>query len=140
MFSTQYKDGGSTEFLGLGYKIINCKTLNGDTSNNFGLYNLNIEKSCIQSNEILPLYMKIIDNLMATDKSNAEFLALDLDSFELLDDFGENDLLEYSKKYHKNVFKASYNDLDEKGYVNGLDLRGYLISINKFEKKNNIII
>lgn len=139
LFKTQYKDGGSTEYFGLGYKIIKCNTLNGDTSNNFGLYNLNIEKTCIQSNEILPLYMKIIDNLMSTSKSSAEFLALDLDTFELLDEFGENDLLEYSKKYHKSVFKASYKDLEENGYTDNLEIDGYLITINQFEKRNNII-
>lgn len=139
LFKTQYKDGGTTEYFGLGYKIIKCNTLNGDISNNFGLYNLNIDKTCIQANEILPLYMKIIDNLMLGSKGGSEFLALDLNTFELLDEFGENDLIEYSKKYHNNVFKASYKDLEENGYVDGHELRGYLISINKFEKRNNVI-
>lgn len=35
-----YKDGGSREYFGLGYKVIKCNTLFGDKTINIGFYSL----------------------------------------------------------------------------------------------------
>ena len=39
-------DGGSTEYNGLGYKVIKCNTLAGDKSAHFGFYSLTISDVC----------------------------------------------------------------------------------------------
>ncbi len=136
----KYMDGGSKEYIGLGYKVIKCNTLNGDNSYNIGFYNLNINNVCISSDEIYSLYIKIIDILMTSKRSNdSEFLALDLDSFKLLDNHQENSILKYSEKYHSNVIKSNYTELNENNINEELELKGYLISIDKFNKNNNII-
>lgn len=35
-----YRDGGSQEYYGLGYKVVRCNTTTGDKSTGFGFYNL----------------------------------------------------------------------------------------------------
>lgn len=139
---TQYKDGGSKEYWGLGYKIIRCHNLNGDNSNNMGFYNLNINSTCTGSEDIYSLYKKAIDNLMRNgDYSKSEYLALDIKSFKLLDSYYEDLLLEYVKKYNQKILKSTYNELIINGYADeeGLNLKGHLISINEFKKFNNRI-
>jgi len=41
-----YRDGGSKEYWGLGYKVIKCNTLRGDKSVHFGFYNINVNRLC----------------------------------------------------------------------------------------------
>lgn len=41
-----YWDGGSSEYIGIGYKVIKCNTLNGDKSIHLGFYNLSVSKVC----------------------------------------------------------------------------------------------
>lgn len=138
----QYKDGGSKEYFGLGYKIIRCHNLNGDNSNNMGFYNLNINTTCISSSDIYSLYRKTIDLLMDSGGySKSEYLALDLDKFKLLDSYYENLLLEYVKKYNQNVLKSTYKELIKNGYADeeGWNLKGHLISLEDFKKFNNHI-
>jgi hypothetical protein len=45
----KYKDGGSTEYFGIGYKIIKCNTLSGDKSITIGFYN--VKYSCDTSSK-----------------------------------------------------------------------------------------
>lgn len=140
--TTSYKDGGSKEYWGLGYKVIKCNNLNGDTSSNMGFYNLDINTTCINSQDIYSLYIKVIDNVLnARGYSKSEYLALDLDSFELLDSNYKDLLLEYAEKYNKTVLKATYQELKDNGYADesGWNLKGHLISIKDFKKANNNI-
>ncbi len=44
-----YKDGGSKDYFGLGYKVIRCNTLTGDKNIHFGFYNINVNNFCINS-------------------------------------------------------------------------------------------
>ncbi|HHT38120.1 MAG TPA: hypothetical protein GXZ95_01740 [Mollicutes bacterium] len=41
-----YYDGGSKEYYGLGYKVIECNTLSGDDSIHIGFYNIKVDKNC----------------------------------------------------------------------------------------------
>lgn len=59
-----HKDNGSTEYFGIGYKIIKCNTLVGDRKRHFGFYNINVAKKCISSIEHKPL--NIISNELFT--------------------------------------------------------------------------
>ncbi|MDD2207987.1 MAG: hypothetical protein PHG03_00435 [Bacilli bacterium] len=139
---TRYKDGGSKEYFGLGYKVIKCHNLIGDNSSNMGFYNLEINTTCINSSDIYPLYLKLIDNILsAKSYSKPEYIALDLDTFELLDQYYQDLLLKYTEKYNKTIVKANYQELKDNGYADegGLNLKGYLISINYFKKANNNI-
>ena len=36
----RYRDGGSVEYYGLGYKVLKCRTLGGDNSIKIGFYNM----------------------------------------------------------------------------------------------------
>lgn len=138
-----YKDGGSKEYFGLGYKVIKCNNLNGDKSVNIGFYNLDIGTTCISSTEIYSLYLKVIDNIMNINNYNqSEYLALDLNTFEFLDLYYQNILLEYAKKYNNKVIKSTYKELVKNGYADdaGQNLKGYLISIKDFKKENNKVI
>lgn len=138
---TRYKDGGSIEYWGLGYKVISCHNLSGDNSQNLGFYTMNIDSICMNSSEVYTLYHKVIDNLIGGG-INSEYLSLDISSFELLDDYYKNLLVEYCQKYNNNVLTYSYEELKENGYAeeNDLDLKGHLISISKFDKFNNEIV
>lgn len=98
----------------------------------------------ISSDKYLLMYQMMIDSLM--DSSNnlstdAEYLALDLDSFELLNSSDKESLINYVKKYHSNVFSASYEELKDKGLTDEseLNLKGYLISINNFKRTLNTV-
>lgn len=42
----QYRDGGTKEYHGLGYRIIKCNTIIGDKSIHIGLNNLDVNKVC----------------------------------------------------------------------------------------------
>lgn len=98
----------------------------------------------LSSDKYLLMYQMMIDSLM--DSSNnlstdAEYLALDLDSFELLNSNDKRSLIDYAKKYHTNVFASSYEELKEKGLIDesGINLKGYLISINEFKRILNTV-
>ena len=41
-----YRDGGSADYFGVGYKIIQCHTLSGDESIHFGFYNIDVNELC----------------------------------------------------------------------------------------------
>jgi len=55
--TNQYRDGGSADYIGLGYKIIKCNTLSGDKSFHFGFYNISVDNVC--NND--PNYFTIVD-------------------------------------------------------------------------------
>ena len=137
----KYKDGGSKEYLGLGYKVISCHNLSGDNSQNIGFYSMDINNVCINSSDMYTLYHKVIDNLI-NGGINSEYLSINLKSFKYLDEHYKNLLVEYCQKYNPNVLTYSYEELKENGYVedNDLDLKGHLISINNFSKFNNKIV
>lgn len=137
----KYKDGGSKEYLGLGYKVISCHNLSGDNSQNIGFYSMDINNVCINSSDAYTLYHKVIDSLISGGVGS-EYLSLDLNSFKLLDDYYKDLLVEYCQKYNKNVLTYSYEELKEMGYTkeNELDLKGHLISVNNFSKFNNKIV
>ena len=57
----QYKDGGSKEYWGLGYKVIKCNTLAGDKSAHFGFYNLDIGKVCNHDVDVSQFIGEIVE-------------------------------------------------------------------------------
>lgn len=67
-----YKDGGSREYYGIGYKVLKCKTLSGDNSIKIGFYNMKyscntskIEKKELENNN---------NNDNAIDNSKCSFI------------------------------------------------------------------
>ncbi|MCI8446594.1 MAG: DUF4825 domain-containing protein [Bacilli bacterium] len=103
---TTYKDGGSIEYFGLGYKVIKCNTLSGDKSAHFGFYNINIEKCKNESfefdddNELLP-----IANRKSTGTANylfsfkTSYYDNDLEIRKLLDTLELNSYGHYTLEY-----------------------------------------
>jgi len=59
-----YKDGGSRNYWGIGYKVIKCNTLAGDKSVHFGFYNINVDSVC---NNIYIEEFTIVDETVACD-------------------------------------------------------------------------
>lgn len=95
----KYKDGGSIEYFGPGYKVLKCNTLGGDKSAHFGFYNVNIGKCKNESFEF--------------DKEN-ELL--------LIDDWKSTGTANYLFS-----FKTSYhdNDLEIRNLLDILELNSY---------------
>ncbi|NLL02084.1 MAG: hypothetical protein GX265_03580, partial [Mollicutes bacterium] len=81
----KYKDGGSKEYLGLGYKVIRCHNLSGNNSQNIGFYTMKVDNVCINSSDMYTLYHKVIDNLI-NGGINSEYLSINLKSFKYLDE------------------------------------------------------
>ena len=56
-----YKDGGSKNYFGFGYKIIACNTLSGNNSVYFGFYNLDVNKLCNDNSSLKKFKATIIN-------------------------------------------------------------------------------
>lgn len=98
----------------------------------------------LNSDKYLLMYQMMIDSLMSSSgnlSADAEYLALDLDTFKLLNSNDKQLLINYTKKYHTNVFASSYEELEEKELIDesGFNLKGYLISINQFKRMFNTV-
>lgn len=61
-----YYDGGSKEFLGIGYKVVRCNTLSNDKSIHFGFYNINVDGFC--------------NNLITTHTFKAKIISIENDT------------------------------------------------------------
>lgn len=102
------------------------------------------EEKEIPEAQIVNLYKNLIDLIMNEEQSmntNAKYIALDLNSFKLLSEESYQEILEYTKKYHEVVYKASFADLEASGKFNkeNLSIEGILLTINNFKIEGNEI-
>lgn len=94
----------------------------------------------VPSNEdYVNLYKSLIDDIMIENKTLNKFdkyIAIDMKGFSLIEkNIGyEEMILSHAYKYNNNVFVSTYNNLEEKGYVNGGSLEGLFITSNVLKK------
>ena len=108
---------------------------------------VSIEK--VEYSKVVKLYTTLIDDLMGLDQAlnhNMQYIAIDINSFMALNDTDieedKQDIANYLYKYHDNIKVATYKELQEQGLVISNELtiphiNGILISMSKFEKKND---
>lgn len=96
----------------------------------------------IPNDKYITMYESIIDLIMNTSpelNSNAKYIAIDTDSFTLLED--KDLLIDYMKKYNSNVFKSSFKDLEKNNYLSEEkpSLDGILIFVSNVVKEKQTI-
>ena len=96
----------------------------------------------IPNDKYITMYESIIDLIMDTLpelNSNAKYIAIDTDSFTLLED--KDLLIDYMKKYNSNVFKSSFKELEKNNYLSeeNQSLDGILIFVSNVVKEKQTI-
>lgn len=128
----QYKDGGSKEYIGLGYKFIKCNTLNGNKSSHIGFYNMNInvcKESTDSSLENQPVLLDEYKIIKQESKGTADYL------FNLKTSYSDSSNVDTILKVLQLDFYGNYSYSFKK--VN--DSYRLIINYNRIEGWGNIL-
>ena len=106
------------------------------------LFLITKKDNLIPDDQYITLYESVIDLIMDSSpelNSNAKYIAIDTDSFTLLED--ADLLIDYMKKYNSNVFKSSFSELEDNNYLSEENpyLEGILISVSNVVKEKRTI-
>lgn len=135
-----YKDGGSREYYGVGYKVLKCKTLSGDNSVKIGFYNMKyscdtskIKETNYQINDDIKIYYK--------ERSREELQLAVIEPIYQDDEYKYVMNNEYSYIIYKKN-QITYKEAIERKLITIDDLikAGVQIFKEKKEVKNNEII
>ncbi|MBU8878860.1 peptide ABC transporter substrate-binding protein [Bacillus sp. FJAT-29790] len=89
------------------------------------------------------IYTVALDAILEQDEalsSEMKYIAIDMSNFELLDENGKKEIINYFKeKYKVDVIDATFEQLEEKGLYNPdtMALEGVLLRIKKVDFKFN---
>lgn len=124
-----YIDGGSVEYYGLGYKVLQCKTLSGDNSIKIGLYNM--KYSCNTNSSLSNTNFIIIDETKVCAEALELFYTDDYYNYYFPCIQSEYIYIKYDNGYKALVKEALMNNLVTIQQLEDKGLKIY--KYNKFE-------
>ncbi len=147
-----YYDGGTKTLTSLLFKVIVWNKIDGEVEggrkigtdvywfpNNFGSLN----SYYVTVGDYTSLYEKLIDEIYNESpslNSNAEYIALDLDSFDLIYDERKVSLMEYTRKYNENIKDSTFEELkEEENILDTGGIKGILISVKDVKAKKTTV-